>query len=162
MPDDLQRHAEEHPHGPVHADVRYERQDARLKYVVWFSVIFVAVLVAGHITLFVLFTGIRNAQEAAEQKADRLPPIARGNRPEFPEHLQVIREQTGAPPLQTNDRQEMKELRDAEDAVLNSYGWSDPAKGTVHIPINEALKLIADPQFAKAHGIIARVVKESK
>jgi len=31
-------------------------------------------------------------------------------------------------------------MRAAEDRVLHSYGWVDPQKGIVHIPIEEAMK----------------------
>ncbi len=47
------------------------------------------------------------------------------------------------PRLQASPRLDMKELRTAEDTVLNSYGWVDPDKGIVRIPIDRAMDLIA-------------------
>ena len=45
------------------------------------------------------------------------------------------------PRLQTNPRQDMKDLREEEDARLRSYGWVDRNAGVVRIPLDEAMKL---------------------
>jgi hypothetical protein len=37
---------------------------------------------------------------------------------------------------------ELKAVRDAEDQVLNSYGWVDQQKGVVRIPIAQAMDLV--------------------
>ena len=34
-------------------------------------------------------------------------------------------------------------MRDNEEMLLSSYGWVDQAKGTVHIPINQAIDMVA-------------------
>ena len=75
--------------------------------------------------LFGFFAG-REAQGAVRQyplaagREDRLPP---------------------GPRLQTNPREDLRELRAADGAVLNSYGWLDKNKGIVRIPIDQAMKL---------------------
>jgi len=38
---------------------------------------------------------------------------------------------------------ELQEMRDDEVAILNSFGWVDPAKGTVRIPIDLAVDMVA-------------------
>jgi hypothetical protein len=48
------------------------------------------------------------------------------------------------PRLQTNPRQDLRELRASEDAILNSYGWVDQNTGIVRIPIGAAMKLVAE------------------
>ncbi len=45
------------------------------------------------------------------------------------------------PRLQTNPRQDLKDMRAQEDALLHSYGWVDKNAGVVRIPIDEAIKL---------------------
>ena len=40
-------------------------------------------------------------------------------------------------------RVELKQLHDDEDAILNSYGWVDPKKGIVRIPIDQAIDIVA-------------------
>ncbi len=46
----------------------------------------------------------------------------------------------------------MDQFRQAEDAHLSSYGWTDKAKGTVHIPIDQAIKLMSDPGIRQSEG----------
>ena len=38
---------------------------------------------------------------------------------------------------------ELKQLRDDEDAILTHFGWLDPAKGTVRIPLDLAIDMVA-------------------
>ena len=47
------------------------------------------------------------------------------------------------PRLQTHPIRDLRELRAAEDAVLNSYGWVDRKAGIVRIPIARAMELLA-------------------
>lgn len=47
------------------------------------------------------------------------------------------------PRLQGNPRQEIKDLQGDEDTILKSFGWIDPAKGTVRIPVALAIDLVA-------------------
>jgi hypothetical protein len=47
------------------------------------------------------------------------------------------------PRLQPNPPMELKEFRAGEDAILNNYGWIDPEKGIVRIPISRAMELVA-------------------
>ena len=47
------------------------------------------------------------------------------------------------PQLQTKPIQDLQAVRAAEDQVLNSYGWVDPQKGIVRIPIARAMELMA-------------------
>jgi len=46
-----------------------------------------------------------------------------------------------SPRLQVNPREDLRELRAGEDAVLNNYGWVDKDNGIARIPIGEAMKL---------------------
>lgn len=48
-----------------------------------------------------------------------------------------------APVLQSSPRSEMAQLLRNELRRLNSLGWIDRAKGTVHIPIAEAMVTVA-------------------
>ena len=45
------------------------------------------------------------------------------------------------PRLQTNPREELRDLRALEDAVLGSYGLVDKNAGVVRIPIEQAMKV---------------------
>jgi hypothetical protein len=46
------------------------------------------------------------------------------------------------PRLQTNPREDLRELRAREDEVLTTYGWVDKNAGVVRIPIEEAMKIV--------------------
>ena len=48
-----------------------------------------------------------------------------------------------SPRLQPSPRVDMAAFRAEEMARLNSAGWQDKQAGTVHIPIDQALRLVA-------------------
>jgi len=45
------------------------------------------------------------------------------------------------PRLQTDPREDLRVLRQAEEDALKTYGWIDKNNGIVRIPIDEAMKL---------------------
>lgn len=47
------------------------------------------------------------------------------------------------PRLQETPIQDLRAMRAAEDRILNSYGWIDKDAGTVRIPIDRAIDLLA-------------------
>jgi hypothetical protein len=49
-----------------------------------------------------------------------------------------------APRLQIDPKADIAKLRDTEQKVLESYGWVDRAQGTVRIPIDRAMTLLAE------------------
>ena len=57
-----------------------------------------------------------------ERREDRLPP---------------------APQLQIHGTRDWQQFRAAEAAQLTTYGWMDRPAGVVHIPIDEAMDLVA-------------------
>jgi preprotein translocase subunit Sec61beta len=64
--------------------------------------------------------------------------------PEIPPSPLVQTRQTAPEPrLQSAPSQDWRTLRAHEDAVLGSYGWVDRRTGTVRIPIDRALELMA-------------------
>ncbi|MGA8103475.1 MAG: hypothetical protein WB869_15050 [Candidatus Acidiferrales bacterium] len=46
------------------------------------------------------------------------------------------------PRLQVYPRMELKEYRDSQRDILNSYGWVDRAGGVVRIPVDRAIELV--------------------
>ncbi|MCL6508251.1 MAG: hypothetical protein K6T59_14635, partial [Bryobacteraceae bacterium] len=49
-----------------------------------------------------------------------------------------------APRLQVDPATDLENLRKAEAAVLNSYGWVDRKAGIVRIPIDRAMEVLAE------------------
>jgi hypothetical protein len=52
-------------------------------------------------------------------------------------------EEPPRPRLQIDPAGDLNDLRRAEDTVLHSYGWIDRQTGTVRIPIDRAMDLLA-------------------
>jgi hypothetical protein len=53
------------------------------------------------------------------------------------------RKEPPEPRLQPLPRTDLAKFRASEEELVNSYGWIDPAKGTVRIPISRAMDLVA-------------------
>jgi hypothetical protein len=117
--------------GAATPGVHHETSDANVNGVFAFGL---GLLITGIIILFLVWllfgyfatreagSGVREFPLAADQQ-NRLPP---------------------EPRLQTNPREDLLNLRTAEDAVLNTYGWVDKAGGVVRIPSGEAMKLTVE------------------
>lgn len=56
------------------------------------------------------------------------------------------------PKLQVHEREDLKQIRDAEDQILGSYGWVDRDKGIVRIPIDRAIDLLAQQNLPHRQG----------
>ena len=61
------------------------------------------------------------------------------------------------PRLQTDDgNQEIADLHNREDLLLENYSWADQSKGTVRIPIERAMELIAERGLPVAPAAVAK------
>ena len=105
----------------------YERKDLSPRAIALFGVALsvAIVLSAAIVTLFQLYAESRYARRQASR-----PPIV------------TTREAT-KPRLQVNAPSELRTVREAEDRMLNSYGWIDPQAETVRIPIERAMEILA-------------------
>jgi hypothetical protein len=108
--------------------VGHETSDINIRGVFAFGIgLFVTALFI-HFVVFVLFvyfngreTGVSAPPHPlAASQAQRVPP---------------------EPRLQTNPREELRDLRASEDAILSGYGWVDKPNGVVRIPIDRAMQL---------------------
>lgn len=109
-------------------EARHERRDFHPKNVVVFALsLAVTVIVVGWVCyeLFGFFSRIEMKTQAPPS------PLAISPRPVPGPHLLV------------RPGEDLKRLRAAEDALLNSYGWIDRDKGLVHIPIGRAIDILA-------------------
>lgn len=112
------------------ADVHHETSDINIRAILGFGAGLVAVAAVIHVLVWLLFayflnretqTGARDFPLAVEQQ-NRMPP---------------------EPRLQTNPKEDLRLMREQEDAILNSYGL-DQDTGAVRIPIEEAMKLTVE------------------
>lgn len=110
------------------AGAGYEHTDAHVgaisKFLIWLIVLVVVthVLMAGTFKLLQW----QNADTAAPNY-----PLAAAQGPRLPPE----------PRLQTSPKKDILALRAEENARLASYGWVDRAAGTVHVPIEEGMRL---------------------
>jgi hypothetical protein len=106
----------------------HETSDVDVRAVFAFGGGLIIVAIAIHLVIFGLFRFF-SAREA------RQPP------PQFPLAVQDENRLPPQPRLQTNPRQDLRDLRAKEDAILQSYGWIDKNNGVVRIPIQRAMEL---------------------
>jgi hypothetical protein len=143
----------EEPKEPVVVDASlgYEGTDVKVRGVVVFlTALAIFVAVTG-----VLCVGIGKVINSELAKADG--PVTKWNHPvdvrklgnlaSSPEIQQQFAELTRrfpSPRLQTDDGyQEITDIHAKEDLLLENYSWVDQGKGTVRIPIDRAMELIA-------------------
>jgi hypothetical protein len=122
------------PESDLHRDPRidpqpgYELSDLRPGYIALFGIALTAVIVAAAV-----ITSLLIHFKAAEQSRQETPvPRLAGER-----------EATPGPRLQVDANKELRQMRAAEDAALNSYGWVDKSSGSVRIPIERAMEILA-------------------
>jgi hypothetical protein len=117
---------------PHHDDhVHHERTDVNVSGVLLFAVGLFVVAAVVHLLIWVLF-GFFDSREAVRRAREY--PLAAAQENQVPPE----------PRLQTNPREDMRELRDREDEVLTSYGWVDKHAGIARIPIEEAMKIVVE------------------
>jgi hypothetical protein len=84
--------------------------------------------------------------------------LARRETAAQPPPMQVVKSDTSEPAatyprLVTSEPRVLSEFRAQEDQLLSSYAWIEKDKGVVRIPIDQAMKLVAErglPKFPKA------------
>jgi hypothetical protein len=117
-----------HAHEEAHT-VHHETRDINIRGVLLFGLGLIVTAAVIHAVVWLLLMGFERRESVAKA---------------MPEYPLAVGQQNRTPPeprLQTNPREDLRNLRDSEDALLNSYGWVDKNKGTVHIPIQQAMKL---------------------
>jgi hypothetical protein len=131
-------------HEPHHDEVAHEATDINFRVVVSFGV---GLLVLGAVIYVVVwvFLGLLDTR-ASRASAQLAFPLAAGQEDRLPPE----------PRLQSNPRQDLRDLREAEDKRLDSYGWVDRNAGVVHIPIDDAIKLTLQ------RGLPSRAVAEQQ
>jgi len=110
------------------AAVHHETSDVNIRAILGFGLGLIVVVALLQFVVWVMFKYF-DSRESAKVSAEYPRAVSQGDRvpPE--------------PRLQINPREDLQDLRAAEDAILNGYGWVDKNAGIVRIPIDEAMKL---------------------
>ncbi len=112
---------------PVHR----ESTDVNIGGVVAFAIVLVVLGILTEGAVFALYKFM--GREAAR-------PAVR----EYPLASEALRRLPPEPRLQTDPREDLANMRRAEDQVLSSYGWVDRNAGVVRIPIDQAMRLTVE------------------
>jgi hypothetical protein len=123
---------EHHGHDPdVNPGVSHERRDVNVFQISAFGI---GLLLACIVTVFAMWAMFDWLFAREDQKNASNPAAAMMNeRPKLPPE----------PRLQAQPKVELKDLRADEDVILSTYGWIDPNKGIVRIPIDQAIDMVA-------------------
>ncbi len=122
---------EDHGHEEINPGVSHERRDINVFQVTAFGIgllLSCIVVVFAMYAMFDFFYAREDAKNASNpaslmmKDASKLPP---------------------EPRLQAEPKVYLKDLRADEAAILTSYGWVDPNKGIVRIPIDQAIDIVA-------------------
>jgi hypothetical protein len=119
----------------------YERQDLQSSGVLYFLLSLVVAVALSLLGLRGVYAYLdhraRAAQPAVNPLVTNVPEDTRHIAPGYPQ------EAFPNPRLEVDERGQLNGIRLDEEKILYSYGWVDEKAGTVRIPIDRAMDLIA-------------------
>jgi hypothetical protein len=132
---------------PGHGD--YERRDIGIAGVMYFILGLIVAGVLVHFIVTGLFGFLNHHSEATQPPTSPLvknaPVDTRRIPPQYGSNYEkYLRENFPAPQLETDERTELNDVRLREEDTLSTYGWVDEKAGTVHIPIERAMEILAE------------------
>jgi hypothetical protein len=131
-----------------HAHGNYEHRDIGAAGVLYFLA---ALVVAGVFVHFIVTGLYRYLNHRYETEQPPVSPLIK-NQPADTRHIppqynddyeKYLRENFPAPQLEVNERTELNDERLREEQTLNTYDYVDKNAGTVRIPIDRAMDLLA-------------------
>jgi hypothetical protein len=129
--------SERAPGGPPrNPEIAFEREDIRATPVLRFLV---GIAVTTTVVCFLLLAFYRGMRSYV---AGLQPP---------PPHMKFEADrQPEGPKLLTQEPEDLAKFMDAQRTLLSSYAWVDKEHGVVRIPVEEAMKLVAERGVAAA------------
>jgi hypothetical protein len=138
------KHDPEHKHGgaaPEHTggQVSFEREDVNIYQITAFGI---GLVIACIVVVFAMWAMFHFLAKQADKEETANPPAMMKERPSLPPEprLSGLRPKPETP---VYPRVELQQMRSDEETILNNYGWLDPSKGTVRIPIDVAIDMVA-------------------
>jgi hypothetical protein len=115
-------------HGHKNSGVTYEKRDVNTRTILLFVAVLFVVLLVTFISmrgLFGYFSQTQNLGPGASpfDNSRALPPTPR---------------------LQSEPAADLEQMRQAQQEILNSYGWADKATGKVRVPIDRAMDMLME------------------
>lgn len=154
-----------------HAD--YERKDISVNGVVIFLVGIAALVVISYFVVDVFYHVLEKHFEAQQTPVSPLVTNAQQDTRRIPpqygeDYAKYLKESFPAPQLETDERTQLNEVRLREEDILSTYDYVDKNAGTVRIPIDRAMDLLAQkglpvlPQTGSAAAQNAKPQPEQK
>jgi hypothetical protein len=113
----------------TNTNVQFERRDVNVRAMAWIGAAIVITAIVLHAGLYWLFDEFRDtAAESGRVKKKQ---------------EQIEQPTGGQPKLQADPVTEINQFREEESKKLDTYGWVNKDNGIVHIPIKQAMKLLA-------------------
>jgi hypothetical protein len=99
--------------------------------------------------VFVIMLGVYHFMDSYEKSHEPpMSPMAKAEadtrESDAPEVTKQLEKTFPQPRLETSEPTEIRDFRLNEEQELHSYGWVDQSAGSVHIPIEQAMQLIAE------------------
>lgn len=129
----------ESPTAPGHGD--YERQDISARGIFYFLAGLAAAAVLIHFLLAGLYAYLDKRERGNQPPVNPLVSNAPADTRKVPAKYPDMA--FPDPRLETDERTQLNNIRLAEEQKLNSYEWIDQKAGTVRIPIERAMDLLA-------------------
>ncbi len=149
---DTNHQLDDHKKEPRNLDVSFEKSDLSARGILTFFVILLLSGVVFHLVVWGMYDGFIKLSDRMEPPVS---PMAVQHTPAQPSPLQNTRvnvEQFPAPRLQVTEPQDATEFRLNEEKVLEEKPWEDKS-GVVHIPIEEAMKILVQRGLPSRPGI---------
>lgn len=130
------------PHDPFHRPPGHERQidrDIDVRKISWTVI---GILVLTLVSMAAMWGLLVYLESRAERTAPEVPAL----------HLQAAEEPPPGPRLQATPERDLLRMRAEETEVLTTYGWSDREAGTVRVPIDRAMEMLAAERGGAAPG----------
>jgi len=129
----------ESPNAPGHGD--YERRDISARGILYFLAGLAAAAILIHLLLAGLYNYLDKREKARQPSVNPLvsnvPADTRKVPRKYPDTA------FPDPRLETDERTQLNDIRLAAEQKLNSYDWVDQKAGSVRIPIERAMDLLA-------------------
>jgi hypothetical protein len=134
----------DHKHGQENPQVSHERADINVFQITGFGIGLVISCIVVVFAMWAMFAFLAKRENAKNAPMPVSMSDQRQYVPPEPRLSGVVLNEKGE--ISTHPvypRVELQQLREDEDAILNTYGWVDPNKGTVRIPIDQAIGIVA-------------------
>ncbi len=147
--DDKHGHGSSDQADHASSQVSFERGDVNVFQITAFGI---GLLISCIVVVFAMWAMFHFLAVRADKLDAKMPGTMEKERASLPPEprLTGLRPRPESP---VSPRIEMDQLRGEENAILENYGWIDPNKGTVRIPIEQAIEMVAQKGLPSKPGI---------